>query len=286
MPKFQTADGIDLHFTDSATQDPTATNRPPVVCLPGLTRCGKDFRYFAPHATSYRLITLDFRGRGQSDYAPDFTTYNVPQEAQDVLALLDFLDLSQAAFLGTSRGGFVAMTLAAIAKQRLTAVILNDVGPEVPPSGIARIMDYLGRKPAAKSLPQAAKDLQSSMQSAFPDVPQDRWYEEVSTFYTETPDGLALRYDARLRDALLAQAEAGPFPDLWPLYNTLEGVPLAVLRGENSDILSRETFEKMGQVLPEAALQVIPNRGHVPFLDEPDALKAIHTTLEKIQWQQ
>ncbi|MBT8153982.1 alpha/beta hydrolase [Epibacterium ulvae] len=286
MPKFQTADGLSLYFTDSAETDPAAATRLPLLCLPGLTRCGLDFRYFAPHAARYRLITLDFRGRGQSEYDPNFTTYNVPQEAQDVIALLDHLAIPKAALLGTSRGGLVAMTLAVLAKERLAGVILNDVGPEIPPGGIARIMDYLGRKPAARTLAQAAKQLETAMQAAFPDVSADRWFEEVATFYTETPSGLELSYDAKLRDALLAQAEAGPIPDLWPLFHTLEGLPLAALRGENSDILARDTFDKMALALPDAICQEIPNRGHVPFLDEPDALNAIHSALEQIKWPQ
>ncbi len=286
MPKFQTADGLKLYFTDSAQEDPSASARLPLLCLPGLTRCGLDFRYFAPHTARYRIITLDFRGRGQSEYDPNFATYNVPQEAQDVIALLDHLGIARTALLGTSRGGLVSMTLAVMAKDRLAGVILNDVGPELPPDGIARIMDYLGRKPAAKTLDQAAKQLETAMQTAFPDVSADRWFEEVATFYTETPSGLELRYDAKLRDALLAQAEAGPIPDLWPLFRALNGLPLAVLRGANSDILARDTFDKMARALPTGTFQEIPNRGHVPFLDEPDALDAIHSTLEQIKWPQ
>lgn len=286
MPEFKTADGLTLHFTDTATEDTSAVSRLPLLCLPGLTRCGRDFRYFAPHATRYRMITLDSRGRGGSAHDPNFMNYTVLQEAQDVIALLDHLSLPKAAILGTSRGGLVAMTLAATAKDRLAAVVLNDVGPEIPAEGIARIMDYLGRKPAAKTLERAAEQLAIAMETTFPNVPHTRWHEEVSTFYTPTASGLELRYDVKLRDALLAQAEAGPIPDLWPLYQTLEGLPLGILRGENSDILSRDTFERMGTCLPHANLQEIPDRGHIPFLDEPDALATIHAVLEDAIWPQ
>ncbi|MQQ09239.1 alpha/beta fold hydrolase [Epibacterium sp. SM1979] len=285
MANFETQDGLRLYYTDTA--DSTQDAKLPLICLPGLTRCGLDFRYFAPHAQAYRIITLDARGRGRSAYDNNFMNYNVLQEAQDVLALMDHLGLKTAAILGTSRGGLVAMTLAATAKDRLAAVILNDVGPEIPSDGLARIMDYLGRKPAAKTLELAAQQLHAAMAPAFPDVPSQRWREEVETFYTQTDDGLDLRYDAKMRDALLAQAQAlgDTVPDLWPMYMALEGLPLGVLRGANSDILSAETFQKMRDAIPSAVAQEIPNRGHVPFLDEPEAVETIHTVLEQTQWQ-
>ncbi|MEW2912941.1 alpha/beta hydrolase [Leisingera sp. JC11] len=276
MPFFDSSDGLRLHYTDTG-------EGLPLLCLAGLTRDGRDFRYFAPHATRYRMITLDARGRGQSEHDPDFMNYNVLREAQDVLELLDHLGVSRAAILGTSRGGLVAMTLAAMSKDRLSAVVLNDVGPEIPPGGIARIMEYVGRRPAAKSHAQAAETLEHLMAPAFPDVPAGRWREEVETFYDQTPDGLSLRYDTRLRDALLAQADAGPPPDLWPLFLALDGLPCGVIRGANSDILSAETFEEMQSRLPALQAAEIASRGHVPFLDEPEALALIHSVLDQIK---
>lgn len=277
MSYFTTSDGLSLFYEESGT--PTGI---PLICLAGLTRDSRDFRYFAPHAQQYRLITLDARGRGQSDHAPDFSTYNVPREAQDVLELMDHLALKQAAILGTSRGGMVAMILAASAKSRLLAVILNDVGPVIPAGGIERIMMYVGRRPAAKSHAQAAETLAALMAPAFGDVPAQRWREEVETFYDATDDGLQLRYDPRLRDALLAQAEAGPVPDLWPLFLALDGLPCGVIRGANSDVLSHETYLDMQQRLPQMHAVELPNRGHVPFLDEPFALSLIQSVLEPL----
>ncbi|MDC0658537.1 alpha/beta hydrolase [Leisingera sp. SS27] len=276
MPFFNTADELRLYYTDSG-------EGLPLICLAGLTRDSRDFRYFAPHATQYRLITLDARGRGQSDQDPDCMNYNVLREAQDVLELLDHLGLPQAAILGTSRGGLVAMMLAAVAKERLSAVILNDVGPEIPPGGIARIMEYVGRLPASKTWGEAAEALETLMAPAFADVPAVRWREEVEAFYDQSPGGLSLRYDPRLRDALLAQAEAGPPPDLWPLFLALDGLPCGVIRGANSDILSAETFAQMQRRLPALQTAEIANRGHVPFLDEAEALTLIHSVLDRIK---
>ncbi|MEO3476065.1 alpha/beta hydrolase [Phaeobacter sp. CAU 1743] len=277
MPNFTTSDGLSLHYTDSAQGQAL-----PLICLPGLTRDGQDFRYFAPHGARYRMITLDARGRGQSDLDPEITNYNVMREAQDVIELMDYLGLEQAAILGTSRGGMVAMVLAATAKDRLSAVVLNDVGPEIPQGGIARIMEYVGRRPAAKTYDKAAQTLAALMAPAFPDVPPARWREEVEVFYDETPEGLSLRYDPRLRDALLEQAKAGPPPDLWPLFMALEGLPCGAIRGANSDVLSHETYLEMQRRLPALQAVELDNRGHVPFLDEPAALTLIHSVLDQI----
>ncbi|MDE4173155.1 alpha/beta hydrolase [Phaeobacter sp. PT47_59] len=277
MPHFKTSDGLSLHFTDTGQADAL-----PLICLPGLTRDGQDFRYFAPHAARYRMITLDARGRGRSEHDPDIANYNVMREAQDVTELMDHLGLEQAAILGTSRGGMVAMVLAATAKDRLLAVVLNDVGPEIPQDGIARIMEYVGRRPAAKTHDKAAETLVALMAPAFPDVPPARWREDVAVFYDETPDGLSLRYDPHLRDALLAQAQAGPLPDLWPLFMALDGLPCGVIRGANSDVLSHQTYLEMQRRLPSLKAVELDNRGHVPFLDEPAALTLIHSLLDQI----
>ncbi|MEP2716042.1 alpha/beta hydrolase [Pseudophaeobacter sp.] len=272
MSFFTTSDGLPLFYEESGTATGT-----PLICLAGLTRCGRDFRYFSPHAQHYRLITLDARGRGQSDYDPKFGNYNVPREAQDVLELMDHLDLAKAAVLGTSRGGMVAMMLAASAKSRLSAVILNDVGPVIPADGIERIMMYVGRRPAAKIHAKAAETLAGLMGPDFGDVPAQRWREEVEVFYEATPEGLQLRYDPRLRDALLEQAKSGP-----PLFLALEGVPCGIIRGANSDVLSRETYLEKQQRLPGIKAVELPNRGHVPFLDEPQSLSLIQSVLESI----
>ncbi len=204
------------------------------------------------------------------------------REAQDVLALMDHLGLEQPAILGTSRGGLVAMMLAASPKSRLSAVILNDVGPVIPADGINRIMQYVGRRPAAKTYDKAAETLAALMAPAFVGVPAQRWREEVEAFYDASAGGLMLRYDPRLREALIAQAEAAPTPDLWPLFLALEGLPCGVIRGANSDVLSHETYLEMQSRLPALQAVELAGRGHVPFLDEPAALALIHSVLVQI----
>lgn len=273
MARFRTSDGLNLHFEDSGAGQP-------LLCLPGLTRNTRDFDFLAPHMTSHRLIAMDYRGRGQSDFAEDFHSYTVMREAQDVVDLLDHLDLGAVTILGTSRGGLIAMALAAGHPDRVAGVILNDVGPEVAGGGIARIMDYVGRPPTARTLEAAAEAMQAALGPQFPGVSPDRWRRLASAQYAETGEGLALRYDPRLRDALLAQAEAGPVPDLWPLFDALAGRPLGALRGANSDILSPETLARMQARNPALLAVTVPDRGHVPFLDEPESLTLIHRILK------
>lgn len=271
MASFTTKDGVSIHFTDEG-------EGLPVLALAGLTRNSGDFDHVAPHLP-VRLIRLDYRGRGQSDWAePD--TYTIPQEAQDALALMDHLGLDQAAILGTSRGGLIAMALAMGAKDRLLGVALNDIGPEIAETGMDVIRGYLGRKPTQKTYAEAAA-FRAQAWIRFEDVPLERWLAEVRNHYEERDDGLHLRYDSKLRDAVLNTD--GPVPDLWPMFDALDGVPLALMRGANSDLLTKNCADEMTRRRPDMIRAEVPGRGHVPFLDEPEALEALHAWLERMQ---
>lgn len=272
MPSFTANDGINLHYTDDG-------EGLPFIALAGLTRNGADFDHVAPHLP-VRLIRPDYRGRGQSDWA-DPATYAIPQEALDVITLMDHLGLDKAAILGTSRGGLIAMVLAATAKDRLLGVVLNDIGPVIEDNGLEVIKDYIGRNPAQKTYAEAA-EARAKLWTHFKDVPMDRWLAEVKAHYQQTDDGLLIRYDPKLRDAVLA-AGAQPVPDLWPLFDALADLPLALIRGANSDLLGLETADEMSKRRPDMTRADIAGRGHVPFLDEPDALKALHLWLETLQ---
>ncbi|WP_419738991.1 alpha/beta fold hydrolase [Ruegeria sp.] len=274
MAEFKTSDGLRLYYEDSRTGTP-------LLCLAGLTRNGRDFSLLAPYIADARLITLDARGRGQSDHDPNHANYNVLRETQDVVELLDHLAFDRVAVLGTSRGGMVAMTLATLQPNRLAGVILNDVGPVIEPSGISRIMDYLGVAPTSKTYDEAAAVLKAVMEPHFPGVPLEIWRIQAENQYQETTEGLALRYDPALRTALMEQAAAGAVPDLWPFFEALQGIPTGVLRGANSDILSQETLKQMQSRHPGLITAEIPDRGHVPFLDEPQSLTVIRMILDQ-----
>ncbi|TMV07613.1 alpha/beta hydrolase [Ruegeria sediminis] len=273
MPYFTTSDDRRIYFEDTGEGQP-------LLCLAGLTRCSRDFSFLAPHVTDLRMIAMDYRGRGRSDYDPDFMNYNVPRESRDAIELLDHLGLAQVTVLGTSRGGLIAMALAATHPERLSGVILNDVGPVIEPVGIARIMDYLGRKPASRTHDQAARVLKEAMEPQFPGVPLDVWRKQAEIQYEATPDGLALRYDDALHKALLEQSATGAIPDMWLFYEALKDIPTGAIRGANSDILSAETLAEMHRRHPGLISAEVPDRGHAPFLDEAESLAIIRRILE------
>jgi len=274
MMRFTAPDGTGLHFTDDGPRDGKV-----VLCLSGLTRNGTDFDYVAPHLADVRLIRMDYRGRGRSDHAHP-STYQVPVEAADVLALLHHLRIGRVAVLGTSRGGLVAMVLAATARERLTGVCLNDIGPEIEESGLQAIRDFIGQPPAQKTLEEAAV-ARSRFMAGFDGVSMDRWRAEAAKHYVERPEGLSINYDPRLREAFLASFDA-PAPDLWPLFDALAGLPLALIRGANSDLLSTATAAEMRRRRPDTLFADVPDRGHVPFLDEPEALAVIRAWVERL----
>ncbi len=270
------ADGVKLAY------DVTGEGMP-LLCLPGLTRNMEDFEpVVEAYASRATIIRMDFRGRGASDHA-DPATYQIPQEAQDVLALLDHLKLDQVTILGTSRGGLVAMGLAAGAKDRLSGVILNDVGPEIMTEGLAAIMTYIGRPPPHRTLVDAAGAMPAAYADSFQNVPAETWAAFARRLFKEDTDGLHLRYDPRLREAVApAFAPDAVVPDLWPLFDALAGLPLGLIRGANSNLLSVETAEEMQRRRPDMVFGEVPRRGHVPFLDEPESQAVISAILDQV----
>lgn len=273
MPRFTTSDGLSLHYSDEG-------QGLPVLALAGLTRNGSDFDYVAPHLKGVRLIRLDYRGRGKSDWADDWATYSIPIEARDAVELLDHLAIDRAAILGTSRGGLIAMVLAATVKDRLLGIALNDIGPALDTAGLDVIKTYIGQNPVWKTHAEAAAERPAAM-AGFANVPAERWLAEVRKLYVETPDGLTLTYDPKLRDAVLAAASELA-PDLWPLFDLMQGLPLACIRGANSDLLSRDTLLQMQARRPDMIAATAPDRGHIPFLDEPEALDALTKWLKEM----
>lgn len=281
MQKFKAADGVEIAYRDEG-------EGLPVLALSGLTRNSNDFNFVAPHLDGVRLIRMDYRGRGQSDWAAH-TTYTVPQEAQDALALLDHLGLEKAAILGTSRGGLIAMGLAATVKHRLLGVCLNDIGPDLDPQGLSYIMSYLGRRPAWRAFGSIVAMRKVAMEQAgFLGVPDARWEEEVSYLYKEEdgPKGKTWgnRYDPALRNAV-EEAGAQPMPDLWPFYDAFAGLPLALIHGANSDLLTDDTVAEMTRRIPVLRYAKVADRGHVPFLDEPEALAVINSWIDDMKEQ-
>ena len=257
----------------------------PILCLAGLTRGQNDFdalwRAFDGAANGVRFISMDYRGRGASDFT-GARTYSVEQEAADALHLLDHLSLPKAAILGTSRGGLIGLLLSATAASRISGLCLNDIGPEINPDALARIAKHVGVKPKARDFAGFADDLEKS-QAGFKNIPQDRWLAEAKRLSLHTPNGLELTYDPALKNAVL-QSMATPAPDLWSSFIQYAPKVLALIHGLNSDLLTEDTVIKMRTLRPDMIYGGVPDRGHIPFLDEPESLstlKAFVTALKE-----
>jgi pimeloyl-ACP methyl ester carboxylesterase len=275
---FVVRDGLKLHYRDYQG----SSDKPPILCLHGLTRNARDFAEFAErYSPEFRVLALDFRGRGESEYDPAPMRYNPLSYAGDVIQLLDQLGVAEAVFVGTSLGGLVTMTIAAMAPGRIAATILNDVGPEIGTAGITRILSYVGKDARFNSWDEAAEAIAANNGAAFARYTHEDWVEMAKRNCREDNGEIRFDYDMAIAEPFKA---TGPTPhvDLWPLIAALGQKPLLVIRGEKSDLLTAETAEKMKTVAPGMKLATVPAVGHAPDLDEPEAIAAIDAFLASL----
>jgi pimeloyl-ACP methyl ester carboxylesterase len=272
---FRTADGPRIEFREYPATTPVTGI--PVLCLHGLTRNNRDFEELAPMiaACGRHVLVPSQRGRGLSDADPSPERYHPGTYAADMLALLSNLDISRAIFIGTSMGGLMTMICAALAPTRVAAVVLNDVGPEVDPKGLARIRGYVGRAEAPADWDQAAAICRAINGSAFSKETSGEFWLKVArrVFWEPEPGNLALQYDPAISQVVNSPAVVPP--DLWPLFEALKPTPTLVVRGELSDILMVTTVEEMRRRKPDLVVANVPDVGHAPFLTEPAAWSAI-----------
>lgn len=269
---FAAADGTPLYARDYAH----AGSLTPAVCLPGLTRNARDFETIAPWLSeTRRVLALDFRGRGQSGRA-DPATYRPDQEVADTLTVLDQMGVTRFAIIGTSRGGIVAMVMAARALERIAGVLFNDIGPRIDQAGLLRIRSYLGSDPQFASWDDAVEQLKATT-PGFPDLSDAGWHAFARRIYRDANGQPRVDYDAALGQNFPGEDDirSGKVPELWPLFDMLAPLPCLVLRGAHSDLLSAETVAEMQARHPALAAATVPARGHVPFLDEPVSRAAI-----------
>ncbi|MFZ0257789.1 MAG: alpha/beta hydrolase [Gammaproteobacteria bacterium] len=249
--------------------DPMA-ERLPVLCLPGFTRNSKDFVELATRLSEHRRVLCpDLRGRGQSDYDPDVDRYHAQIYLEDIWELLAVTGVQRAVVIGTSLGGLLAMMMAATRPQAVAGVVLNDVGPEIAPQGLARICEYIGRLPEVRTWSEALAQSKAVYELALPNLTDAEWEQFTKRQYAEDAYGVVRReYDSRLGDALRRLGSASG--DAWELFAALKEVPTLAFRGAISDILSPSVFDKMALVKTDLMRVVVPNRGHVPLLNEPE----------------
>ena len=254
-----------------------------VLCLPGLTRNSRDFEALAPHlAARYRVICPDLRGRGFSARDPQWRNYHPGTYLADVRRLLQALELERVAIVGTSLGGLLGMMLGATVPERIAGLVLNDIGPEVDPRGIERIKSYTGMLPPVHTWDDAIKQVRLVYGNAWLGLSDEQWRALVRRSYREDATGVpVLDFDPRIGDAL---REAPPRPgDLWPVFARLHALPMLVIHGALSDILSAGTVARMRREKPDLEHVTVGNRGHVPLLDEPEALAAIDRFLARLR---
>lgn len=269
-------DGLRLHARDY----PGDAGALPVLCLPGLTRNARDYAGVAARlAGPRRVIAVDFRGRGESAYAKDPMSYSPLVYAQDIAALLEAAGIARFVSIGTSLGGIVTMLLAGMLPGRIAGVLLNDVGPEIEPAGLARIRSYVGKPSVFPTWMHAARAVAESNADVYPDWGVEQWLAMAKRLYRLNSSGrIVLDYDLKIAEPFrVPGAEAGP--DMWRALAGLSDVPVLIVRGGRSDILSAATAERMAASLPDAELVTLPGIGHAPTLDEPGVQGAIDRLL-------
>jgi len=268
---YESSDGLRLYCAVHSAENRIGL---PVLCLPGLTRNSRDFARLAVHLSrGHEVLAADLRGRGRSAWDANPAHYELASSVRDVWTLLDCKGIDRFVAIGTSLGGLMAMTMAAMEPRRLAGVILNDIGPEIDPAGLRRIAGYVGRLPAVRDWTEAIAQTKTVYSCALPGLSDEEWAYFASCGYRENEAGVPVP-DVDPGIATAFNRPGTGAPHLWPLFRQLT-VPMLVIRGGLSDILSHDTLNRMIQEKPDLAHLTLAQRGHTPLLDERESLMAI-----------
>ena len=264
----KTADGLTLHARDYGSH---LHERLPLICLPGLTRNSRDFHqlalFFSRHPQSpRRVIALDYRGRGLSDWDPHKANYIIAVEAQDVLAVCEALGITRGLFIGTSRGGLILHLIAMMKPELLAGVVLNDIGPVLETAGLQHIQDYLAKARSPQSLDDAAAILQALHGADFPALKPDDWQGMAQAIYRQEGSRIVSDFDPAIAEAMREADLSKPLPDMWAQYDAMTFIPLLVIRGENSRLLRDSTVDEMLRRHPKGERLTAAGQGHAPLL--------------------
>jgi pimeloyl-ACP methyl ester carboxylesterase len=275
---WESDDGLKLHARDY----PSDSDKTPVICIPGLTRNARDFDHLgAGFSGGRRVIMLDLRGRGFSEYAKDSSTYNPKQYVSDIIMLMDELKIPKAVFFGTSLGGVVTMIIAKMHPARVAGVLLNDIGPELDQKGLDRIADHVGQGRSFDTWAHAGRDMAENGGDIFPDFTLKDWIAFAKKVYRMNSSGrIKLDYDMKIAEPF--DRKGGGSGALWNALENIKEIPTLILRGELSDLFSEEVACKMLEKLNKADLVTVPRVGHAPTLEEPASLDAINQLLHRI----
>jgi pimeloyl-ACP methyl ester carboxylesterase len=273
------SDGLTLHYRNYP--GPEGTAKLPVLCMHGLTRNARDFASLAESlSATRRVIVPEMRGRGMSDYAPDSDTYSPLTYVQDVEKLLEEQGIDRFTVVGTSMGGLMTMLMAAARPGRMAAVVMNDIGPVVETEGLSRISGYVGQGRSYPTWVHAARGLAEAHSAAFPGYDLDQWLEMAKRTMVVSQNGrIVFDYDMAIAEPFAKPGNAAP-ANLWAAFEALAGVPMLLVRGQLSDLISADTVRQMGEKNPAMRCVTVPGVGHAPTLDEPEVRAAIHALLD------
>ncbi len=275
---WESDDGLKLHARDY----PSDSDKTPVICVPGLTRNARDFDHLgAVFDGARRIIMVDLRGRGLSEYSNDSSSYNPKQYVSDIIMLMDELKIPKAIFFGTSLGGVVTMIMAKMHPDRVAGALLNDIGPELDQKGLDRIADHVGQGRSFDTWAHAARDISENSGDIFPDFTLKDWIAFAKKVYRMNSSGrIKLDYDMKIAEPF--DSKGGGSGALWNALENMQDIPTLILRGELSDLFSEQVANKMLGKLDKGELVTVPRVGHAPTLEEPASLDAISQLLHRI----
>jgi pimeloyl-ACP methyl ester carboxylesterase len=261
-------DGLRIHVCEYGTRSAPGS---PVVCLPGLARTAADFDDLAPVLAAgpplRHVVAIDLRGRGHSDHDADHANYNCTVELADIVSVLIALGIGPAVFVGSSRGGVLTMMLATVHPTAIAGVVLHDVGPVTEPKGVARLRGYLGKLPHPRNFEEGAEILRRLTSAQFPNLTAEQWLGAARRTWHLKQGTLKPVYDIGIARALAGIDIELPMPSLWHEFDALADVPMLVVRGANSDILSADTVAAMRTRRATMEVIEVADQGHAPLLE-------------------
>jgi pimeloyl-ACP methyl ester carboxylesterase len=280
---YQSGDDLRLYARDYPCRDNTIEQPQTLLCMHGLTRNSADFAGLADHLCQrYRVLSVDQRGRGRSEYDSVVANYTPLTYVQDMFTLLDQLDLAEVILVGTSLGGLMSFLMSAMQPQRIRAMIINDIGPEVDPRGLERIKSYVGKSTPVANWDDAVARAREIAEVAFPDFSDEQWLDFTRGIYREEDGVFTLDYDPAISQPLDDDDSGVVPPDLWGVFEAIKSIPMLLVRGESSDILAGSCVDEMRSRKADLQVAQIPRRGHAPTLTEPASIAAIDVFLRQL----